>query len=313
MFFVSGGVGGAERVTLTIAKLIDREKFDIELVVTDHSLCELSSFIPSDLSVTFLNEKHLRIECFFKIVKVLRNRKPDYTFSSMTFVNILVLVAVLLFSRSVKPIVRAQINPSAWNLLELGPLLAKMLYKFAYKAVAQTPLMKKEMIEILGIPDGKMVQLYNPIDVQNITHKIKESSPFDKQEKYRYVAVGRCASQKGFDLLIKAMKKVIDFNPDSELFIVGSKTDDEYGRLLDRLVIDNGLTKNVYFEGFQTNPYKYLYNSDCFVLSSRDEGLPNVLIESTFLNRQAIAYKCIPIIKEIIQDGTNGLCVERKI
>ena len=80
--------------------------------------------------------------------------------------------------------------------------------------------------------------------------------------------------------------------------------------MLDRLIIENNLQDNIHELGLQKNPYKYIYYSDCFVLSSRYEGLPNVLIESTYLEKQAVAFKCIPIIEEIIIDHINGLCVE---
>lgn len=56
LFFVSGGVGGAERVTITIAKLIDKELFDVKLVITDFPDCPLSKFVPKDIPVAFLSK-----------------------------------------------------------------------------------------------------------------------------------------------------------------------------------------------------------------------------------------------------------------
>ena len=51
IFFVTGGVGGAERVTLTIAKMLDKEKFSPAIIVTDNGSCQLSQFMPADIPV----------------------------------------------------------------------------------------------------------------------------------------------------------------------------------------------------------------------------------------------------------------------
>ena len=319
VFFVSGGVGGAERVTITIAKLLDKEKFDVKLVITDFPDCPLSKFTPKNIPVVYLSEKHLRWGCMMKMKNILQKEIADYAFASMTFVCILMLVTCKFFMPNVKPIVRGQINPHYWikhtgKMKYKGWLVEKVnrfIFPTAYKVVAQTPMMRSGMIKYFGVKPDKCICLYNPIDKQNIDEKAKEHSPYSNDIKvYRYVAVGRCQPQKGFDLLIKAMARVVAFNPQSHVYIIGAKANDAHGKLLSSLVKEYHLEDNVHFEGFQTNPYKYIYNGDCFVLSSRDEGLPNVLIESTYLHKQAIAYTCIPIIKEIVQNGVNGLLVE---
>ena len=318
LFFVSGGVGGAERVTITIAKLIDKELFDVKLVITDFPDCPLSKFVPKDIPVTYLSKKHLRWGCMMKMKKILNVEQADYAFASMTFVCILLLVVCKFLVNGVKTIVRGQINPHYWTrhtgwLKWKGFIVEKVnriLFPTAYKAVAQTPVMREGMIKYFGVNPKKCICLYNPIDKKNIDEKIKEGCPYDDKDYFRYVAVGRCQYQKGFDLLIEAMNKVVQFNPKSHIYIVGMLNNDEYGSLLKKLCEDLNLKNNVSFVGFQTNPYKYIYHANCFVLSSRDEGLPNVLIESTYMHRQAIAYTCIPIIEDIIQDGVNGLLVE---
>lgn len=310
ILFVTGAAGGAQRVTVTIAKLLDKSRFQVKLVISSSNDCELSKFVPADLPVEYMNEKHLRLNAFFKMLKMLRKEKPDYAFASMSLLCVYLIICCKWFVRSVKPIVRGQINPSHWGNKGLVPKLVKRLFPYAYKVVAQTPMMRHEMIEILGVPESKCYQLYNPIDTDYIDSCIVSTSPYDVSDNYKFVAIGRCAHQKGFDLLIRALKLVREIKPNTHVYIVGAKSDDSYSNSLDRLVNELDLADYVHFEGFQSNPYKYLYYSDCFVLSSRDEGLPNVLIESTYLKKQAIAYKCIPIVSEIISDGINGLCVE---
>lgn len=64
--------------------------------------------------------------------------------------------------------------------------------------------------------------------------------------------------------------------------------------------------------GFSDNPYVYLKYADCFVLSSRWEGLPNVLVESLFLKTPVAAFKCIPIIERMVRDGVDGYLAEKE-
>ena len=310
ILFVTGAAGGAQRVTVTIAKMLDKSRFEVKLVISSTKECELSKFVPGDLPVEYMNEQHLRLKAFFKMLQMLRLEKPDYAFASMSLLCIFLIIICKYFVRGVKPIVRGQINPSHWGNKGLVPKLVKRFFPDAYKVVAQTPMMRQEMIEILGVPESKCYQLYNPIDTDYIDSCIVSTSPYDVSDSYKFVAIGRCAHQKGFDLLIRALKQVREVKPNTHVYIVGTKSNDYYGNSLDMLVNELDLADYVHFEGFQSNPYKYLYHSDCFVLSSRDEGLPNVLIESTYLKKQAIAYKCIPIVSEIISDGINGLCVE---
>ena len=47
-------------------------------------------------------------------------------------------------------------------------------------------------------------------------------------------------------------------------------------------------------------------NADCFVLSSRNEGLPNVMIEALYLGTPVAAMKCVPVIERIVEEGKNG-------
>ncbi len=319
IFFVSGGAGGAERVTVIIAKMLNKIKFDVQIVVTGMSDCDIAQFIPNDMNATFLCEKHLRLSFFKKAKDLVLQNRPDFVFASLSFICIPLLVISRFWCKDVRVIIRGQINPRFWTKLS-GKLrwkgcfvefINRMLYPSAYKVIAQTPTMRDGMIKYFGVKPEKCLCLYNPIDKQTIDKKVLEPSPFsNNQEDFRYVAVGRCQEQKGFDLLISAMKEVVQFNPNSHLYIVGSTGNGPEYSYLQHLCKKLEIIHNVHFEGFQDNPYKYMINADCFVLSSRYEGLPNVLIESAYLKKQAIAFTCIPIIKDIIQDGVNGLLVE---
>jgi glycosyltransferase involved in cell wall biosynthesis len=110
------------------------------------------------------------------------------------------------------------------------------------------------------------------------------------------VAVGRLVFVKGYDILIKSVPQLLQKYPDSQLWILGAGSAEAE---LKDLCNSYGLTQNVHFCGFQENPYNWLKYADLFVLSSKFEGLPNVLLE-------AIACGC-PVIALEGPGGTREI------
>jgi glycosyltransferase involved in cell wall biosynthesis len=70
------------------------------------------------------------------------------------------------------------------------------------------------------------------------------------------------------------------------------------------------IQNRVNFLGFKDNPYKYMAQADLLVLSSRYEGLPNVVLEANACGLPVVAYNCPGGTREIIKDGLNGFLVE---
>ncbi len=67
-----------------------------------------------------------------------------------------------------------------------------------------------------------------------------------------------------------------------------------------------GLHDYVALKGFIENPYIYYADCDLFILSSRREGFPNVLLENYYLNTPIVATMCVPIVEKLIVNGSNG-------
>ena len=81
---------------------------------------------------------------------------------------------------------------------------------------------------------------------------------------------------------------------------------------MQNFVKHNELQGSVEFTGFKSNPYIYMKNADCFVLSSRNEGLPNVMIEALYLGTPVAAFKCIPVIERIVSEGRTGYLASKE-
>ena len=118
--------------------------------------------------------------------------------------------------------------------------------------------------------------------------------------------MGRLSHEKGFDLLLAAWSIAVELLPEWSLRIVGD------GQLREQLVRQAstlGIERRVIFAPFSGDPYSLYSECGIFVLSSRYEGLPFVLIEAMTCGAACISFDCPNGPREVIRPGVNGLLV----
>ena len=307
LMFLKNGVGGAERMTVLIGKFLVEHGSEVGIYTIGDSgrSTPITDFIPDDIPVGNIKYTSM-ISLIRRIRSVLNTERPDVVFSSTLFINDKLLLLKPFFPK-IKFIMRCENYFYTFNPRQ--QFLIKTLYPFADAIIAQTKEMRDELINEAHINADKVHTLENPIDKSYIDNKISlSSSPYDCSDKIRFVASGRFAYQKGFDLLVEAFNIVHQSVPDAELYIIGHKDGvckSEYEKI-EKIILGYELMDNIHCVGFQTNPYSFIKYADCFVLSSRWEGLPNVLIEAMYLGTPVAAFACIPIIERIVNDGING-------
>lgn len=307
LIFIQNGLGGAEKVSIEIANMLIEDGWSIKFII-----CNFFKRNQTNKLIDYMTDKYkwelfspqTQLSIFYGMFKILRNESPNVVFCSAMHINQRLLLLSPFFPK-VKFIMRNENYLSTSSPLKRKAL--KYTYKFADKIISQTEEMENELIGIKLNPD-KIITLKNPINEKNIIDKSNKPSPYPISKDKIFVAVGRISQQKGFDVLIKAFKIVYSHISNCKLYIVGN-TELDGGKIYNELKIltkSLNLEDKVIFTGFQENPYNYIKNADVFVLSSRNEGLPNVLIEAQFLRKSCVATTCIPIISRIIKDGFNG-------
>ncbi len=113
---------------------------------------------------------------------------------------------------------------------------------------------------------------------------------------------------KGFDNLIEIAAKVVEKHNDWKFMIVGAG---EQGlSFLKEKAMKFGISNNIIFAGYRSDIQNILQTSEIFMLSSRFEGLPMVLLEAASQGIACISYDCISGPSEIIEDGITGILVE---
>jgi len=165
--------------------------------------------------------------------------------------------------------------------------------------------MQEDLVGNFGCHINKLAVINNPVDVETINGQAQKGERVFTNGVFNILAAGKLKYQKGFDLLIQSMSHIRRNN--WHLTILGEGVEEK--KLKQRAKKLN-LSSKVTFAGFVDNPYKYMAQADLFVLSSRFEGFPNVVLEAMACGKPVVAFDCPGGISEIIKDGINGWKVE---
>ena len=116
------------------------------------------------------------------------------------------------------------------------------------------------------------------------------------------ITVGRLTDQKNHIIQLKAIKYIEKkYNP--ILTIIGKGYKEKY---LKSYIKNNNINEKVKLIGYKKNPFPYILKSDILILSSKFEGLPNILLEAQCLKRYIISSRCSSGPKEILMNGKAG-------
>lgn len=308
IFFIPSGCGGAERQAIVISRCLRDDEFDVTYHIFGPSN-QLEKFLPTEREVVFHKEPVFTHNMVSNLRKIIKAEKPDIVYGAEMPVNWRLVIAAI--GCKCKIILRNDNYLYTQNFLQKFRLA--LTYPFANCIIAQTDEMRNGLLSGLRLGKSLVQTVSNAIDKQYIAKCIKEKSPYNNDRHTRFVAVGRFNVVKGFDLLVRAFNIVKKQLPDAELYIVGDyKKDNSVYQEINKFVLDNGLSGSVYCTGFKDNPYVYMQNADCYVLSSRNEGLPNVMIEALYLGTPVAAFKCIPVIERIVSEGRSGYLADKE-
>ncbi len=149
---------------------------------------------------------------------------------------------------------------------------------------------------------GKIQLIHNYIDINKIVKKSEENIDFEYEKgRFNLVSVGRLTIEKGYDRIVNIAKKYSD---KINFYIIGSGSLEEE---LKNQISKNNI-KNVKLLGLQKNPYPYIKKADAFLLSSRSEAYPTVILEAMILQKYIIATK-VSGVEEILSDYDSKILV----
>ncbi len=297
--------GGAERVLITLMNGLDRKKYTPTLLTVQNK-GELDSLIEKNIHVEKLNKFSI-IRSLPWLFKTINEQKPDVVISTMAHMNFAVLL-LKPFLPKARFIVREAITPSFFfQKYKWRRPVIKMLYKFLYPRadiiLSPTQRVFDEFRQNLGFESQKFTHLPNPVDLEHI-RAAQDFPEVDESRKHcvHFIAAGRLEPQKGYDRLIEALANWKGKH-EWQLTILG---EGGQRQALEALISKHGLTDKVILKGLVKNPYGQFGAADCFLLPSRYEGLPNVVLESLACGAPVIATQESGGIDEIAKAADKG-------
>lgn len=296
--------GGAEKVLCTFLKNFDRNKYKVDLVLHSRE-GELLKEVPKDVSVTgivpsdsgkFWNKAYrsiiFKILIFFPFLfrMLLRPklRPADVTIAYMEGIS--TNIASVLKGPKVAW-VHTDVEKNPWA------------DSFFYNNYEEERSYKK-MDKIVFVSEGGKSAFNNKFNHIDLTREIVIHNPIDKKsikklsqitdvnfnkwnlqtkDTIRIITVGRLDPVKRMDVILKGFIKLPRNNRRFSLTVIGDGA--EYINLK-KLV--RGID-NVFFVGFQKNPFSYVAKCDLFISTSRVESYPTAIIESLILGTPVLA------------------------
>ena len=248
----------------------------------------------------FFNNKnrfYKTIYCFFLLLNFFFRKK---NFVILSFQANIYAIFFSFFFR-LKIITRSNTAPDGWSSNILKRLLFRIFFKYPEKIIVNSYEFKNKLDREFKI---KSLCIYNPFDRHLIKKKLKKKVkiPIFKNKKIKIINIGRMTDQKDQISLLKSINQIKD-KINFGLIILGKGKNK---MKLKNYILSNDLKKNVKLIGYKKNPYPYIKSSNLFILPSKFEGLPNVLLEAQYFKKFIISSKCPTGPNEILLRGKAG-------
>jgi len=295
--------GGVEKNLFIISNYLSTQLKGITLITISKKYNHLFKNIEIiNAKSNFWNNFNRRVKYVICLIILIKIFLKDRNYVVLAFqANLYCTIICKLFN--IKIIIRSNSSPSGWSKNNIKKMLYKKILNLTDCIIVNSFDFQKEFKRMF---DAKSICIYNPLNKKEIIFKSKKylNFPFfeNKSRSLKIINVARFTDQKDHLTLLRAVnliKNKINF----KLLIVGRGVNKIK---MINFINKNRLEKNVKIINFQNNPYKYIKKSNLFVLSSKFEGLPNVLLEAITLKKFVISSNCPTGPNEILTNGKGG-------
>lgn len=303
---------GAVRAALNLLRHLDRERFDIVLYVLRRAGVCLSE-VPQDVALVAASRKQ-RYSKYLAPYYLLGLWRQARTCDIIVGASTLRMTYLCYLAGRLarKPVIGwIQVVMDRWleGCRGWHTRAVRFIYPKLSRVVCVSEGMVPGLLNVAPVKPENVRVIYDGYEVDTFISESQQEVPewyADLLRKPTLIAIGRFSEEKGFDILIEAHAQVLRRNIDHNLVIIGS------GPLkseLETLVRRLGVAASVHMRGHVPNLYPLLKNATAFVLSSRHEGLPGVIIEALALGTPIVATACGGPVESLSQ-GKYGILVE---
>ncbi len=300
--------GGVEKNLYLITNYLIEKGLDVSLITANkekkNCFNKKLKFISAKNNFWSKKGRFLKtIYCFYLLLKFYFK---DQNFLILSFqANIYAIFFSIILN--LKIVTRSNTAPGGWSSNILKRLIFNISFKYPVEIIVNSFDFKKQLDKEFNI---KSTCIYNPFNNHDVEKKSKKkiSLNFFKNNNsfLNIINIGRMTDQKDQMLILKSLHNLKD-KIKFKFLILGKGTN--YSKL-HKYVIDNNLKNEIKLIGFKSNPYPYIKASNIFILSSKYEGLPNVLLEAQYLKKFIISTDCPTGPKEILLSGKAGSLIK---
>lgn len=299
--------GGVEKNLFIVTNYLSKKIQDLSLITISKNYKK-----KFNNSVNFITYKSAiwdkfprKFKYFLSLILLLKEILKNKKIIVFAFqANIYCIMICKIFG--VKVIIRSNSAPAGWSKNFLKRIIFRFFLNKADKIMANSYEFVNSLKKEFNV-NAKCI--YNPLNIKDIKNKSKfRSKKFYKSKNLRILNIGRFTDQKDQLTLLRALKNLAN-KVKFEAIIVGRGA---FKQKLKNFIHQNQLEDKIKLIDFLNNPYPIIRQCNLFILSSKFEGLPNVLLESISLNKFVISSDCPTGPKEILLNGKGGLLFKTK-
>lgn len=301
--------GGAERTVSLIASEWAGEH-DVTITVFDsnHRAYPLADSIRIDdldcaASPSIWRQLSNAVTRVGRLVSLLRREDPDVVISFMESANFAAVLACLCCGYLNRLTVSVRNDPRKFPVFYR--VLIPFLYRLPNRIVTPSAGVRRALVDDFLIRDEVCVTVPNPANLDAASQAAAEPAPGDVPPTPFVLGVGRLVYQKGFDMLMEAFERS-GISTDHSLVILGEGAERQR---LEALAGELGIGDRVFMPGAVHFPLAFMARARLFVLSSRFEGMSNVVLEAMTCGCAVVAFDCPFGTSEVIEDERSGILV----
>ena len=299
------GGGGAERMLLALANGFSSAGIPTDTIVMS-AQGDFLDEVGLDTRLVDLGT-HRASRSVLALRRHIRDAKLDVLLSGLDHVNICATAAVMMGPRRPRLLLsqRNTLTHSNRKRSALMNWLVRQALHRADRVLAVSEGVRQDLLDHHGLSPDSVVTTYNPV-VSRAMLDMAEEEPIAIAglDRRKYVlACGRLEPQKGFDILIEAFADIAPAFPDIDLVILGRG---ELMQELQKQANSGSIAGRLHLPGFVHNPFALMRRAELFVLSSRHEGLPGVLIQAMACGTKVVSTDCESGPREILEGGRYG-------
>ena len=248
----------------------------------------------------------LALNSLLGLIAYIRRERPQVLMSSLSRANIVATLASRIAGPGTRVVLR-EAN-TFHNAGRLTLFLMKHVYPRADAIVSVSNGIAQDLDTLGTLSRERIRVIYNPVDIEKVHDLAMQDMDhpwFGAGSPPVILGIGRLSPQKDFALLLEAFARLRQ-NRDARLLILGEGN--ERGSL-EALADDLGISEDVSLPGYVDNPYKHIRNAALVAVSSRWEGMINVIIEAIAIGTPVVSTDCHSGPSEILDNGRIGRLV----